>query len=300
MYLQAAWQLPHAPDGSPYAAATITSNWVVGIRNVTATATAARPVVCGDSLTTAKEDSTDPNPTNVGWTYCMDSQVDVTSGASDYGIVTSGAHATGAPGSLVSMPFILRSGNVPFTTTPAATRATSTLPGATLAVTPEAVPQPPLNGDSVATVAVGIPANAAPGVCDITFTAAVAGTLLRTGVGTLTVVAPTGGGRTAGGGGARAKRKITTILPKGLPVATARAGGVPVLIGSNVAGPAVVRFQQGPKRRPTVSLRKRTRMKAPGPVKVTFRSRKLVKGPFRITVRVRGKVVKTVNGRLVR
>jgi hypothetical protein len=75
---------------------------------------------------------------------------------------------------------------------------------------------------------------------------------------------------------------------------------VPVLIGSNVAGAAVVRFQQGPKRRPRVSVRKRVRLKAPGPVKVTFRSRKLVKGPFRVTISVAGRAVKTVNGRLVR
>jgi hypothetical protein len=61
-----------------------------------------------------------------------------------------------------------------------------------------------------------------------------------------------------------------------------------------------VRFQQGPRRKPTVSVGKRIRLKVPGPVKVTFRSRKLAKGPYRVTIAVAGKVVKGVSGRLVK
>lgn len=86
---------------------------------------------------------------------------------------------------------------------------------------------------------------------------------------------------------------MTHYLAAGDPVAGERAL-------EPVAGPALVRFQQGPTRRPTVSVGKRVRLKAPGPVKVTFRSKKLVKGPYRVTISAAGKVVKTVNGRLAK
>ena len=62
----------------------------------------------------------------------------------------------------------------------------------------------------------------------------------------------------------------------------------------------MVRLLQGPAKKPKVSVKKRIRLKAPGPVKVTFRSRKLVKGPYRMTISVSGKVVKTVGGRLAK
>jgi hypothetical protein len=105
------------------------------------------------------------------------------------------------------------------------------------------------------------------------------------------------GGR---GGSGKPRRTFATIVPRALTVSAALRNGVPVLIGSNVAGPAVVRFQQGPRRKPTVSLGTRLRLKAPGPVKATFRSRKLTKGPYRVSIAVSGKVVKTITGTLVR
>jgi hypothetical protein len=304
LFVPAGWGLVPGPDGSPSSATSVTATWVAGWRNVIPRAPASRPLACGDSLTTMNPDVPDNGDGNgPGITFCLDSQIDVTSPASDLGVVTSSARASGTPGSLVSMPFVLRSGNLDQSTDVYPVKATSTLPGATIAVTPQALGDPPKNGDVTAIVAVGIPANAAPGVYDVTFTVDLgifgAGTV-RSGTGRLTVVAPPPGGGAAGGGGTRAKRKISAILPKGLPVATARTSGVPVLVGSNIAGPAVVRFLQGPKRKPTVSVGKRVRLKAPGPVKVTFRSRKLVKGPFRVTISVGGKVVKTVGGRLAK
>ncbi|MGE0029207.1 MAG: hypothetical protein AB7O78_09110 [Thermoleophilia bacterium] len=304
LFIPADWRYPAGPDGSPSAATSVTAIWGAGWRNVIPRATASRPVSCGNSPTTFNADVPDNGDGNgPGVTFCLDSQKKVTSTAGDYGVVATGARASGTPGSLVSMPFVLRNGNIDQSTDVHPVKATSTLPGATIAVTPQALADPPKNGLVTAVVAVGIPGNAAPGVYDVTFTVDLgvfgAGTV-RTGTGKLTVVAAPPGGGAGGGGGKPAKRKISTILPKDLSVATALRSGVPVLLGSNVAGPAVVRFQQGPKRRPTVSVGKRIRLKAPGPVKVTFRSRKLVKGPFRITVSIAGKVVKTAGGRLAK
>ncbi len=302
LVVSAEWRLPRGADGAPYAQGTITSDWVVGVRNVTSVATATRPVACGTSLTTANRDVDDAS--SPGFTYCLDSSVSVTSAASDLGVVTTGARATGSPGSLVTMPFILRSGSADGGVTPLSTAATTTLPGASLAGTPAALPQPPKNGDVTALVAVGIPANAAPGVYDVTFTASkgpYGPNFFRSGTGKLTVLASSAGsgGQAGPGGGAAGRRTFATILPRRLTVAAARAAGVPVLLGSSVAGPARVRLRQGPTRKPTVSIGKRVRLKAPGPVKVTFRSRKLAKGPYRVQVLVSGKVVKTVSGRLV-
>ncbi|MGE0029208.1 MAG: hypothetical protein AB7O78_09115 [Thermoleophilia bacterium] len=294
-----AFVLPHAADGSPSTADTLATNWVVGIRNLTSVALPERPVACGDSLTTAVKDF--DHPTQPGFTYCADSQIAMsTPSGFDYGVVATGARASGLPGTVVTMPFILRNGRVG-SFGPIPVRASTTLPGATAAVTPEKL-SPPVLGDASGLVAVGIPAGAAPGTYDVTFTADFGGGVTRVGVGKLTVLPlPAGAGGPAGGGSRTpAKRKLTTILPKGLPIATALASGVPVLLGSNVAGPALVRFQQGPKRKPVVSVGKRIRLKAPGPVKVTFRSRKLVKGPFRVTVSIAGKVVKTAGGRLAK
>ncbi|MGE0029206.1 MAG: hypothetical protein AB7O78_09105 [Thermoleophilia bacterium] len=316
IFVRAVWQLLQGPDGSPYSSGTLTTNWTLGWRNVTTNATAARPVNCGDSLTALKADVPDANDGHgPGVTFCQDATLDMTNQTEDYGVMTpGGGRATGQPGTLVTMPFVLRSGNIaPPASAPFGfpVKVTSTLPGATLAVTPEPLTAPPLNGDATALVAVGIPAGAAPGTYTVTATVDLSrygAGASRAGTTTLTVLAPPRGGSTVGGGGGTtggggrkpSKRKLTTILPKGLPVGTALASGVPVLLGSNVAGPALVRFQQGPRRKPIVSVGKRIRLKAPGPVKVTFRSRKLVKGPFRVSIAVSGKVVKSVSGRLVR
>lgn len=306
-FVGADWKLPYAADGSPFSAGTITSHWVVGMRNVTQVATPDRPVACGDSLTTAFKDVDDANQSSIGFVYCLDSAFDITSGASDLGVVTSGARASGAPGSLVTLPFILRSGGADGGTTPLPVEVSTTLAGATATLPQATIRQPPRNGDTTAVVAVGIPAGAAPGTYGVTFTVDIGGQT-RTGVGSLTVLPPppvtgTGGGAgggAGGGGGTITARKLTAVLLRGLTVADARAGGLPVLLGSTVAGPALVRLQQGPKKKPTVSIGKRIRLKSPGPVKVTFRSRKLVKGPYRISISVAGKVVKTAGGRLVK
>ena len=93
---------------------------------------------------------------------------------------------------------------------------------------------------------------------------------------------------------------MTAVLPKDLPVASAVASGVPVVIGARASRPAIVRLAQGPVRRPRVSVTRRIRLKAPGPVEVTFQSPALVTGPYRVTISVAGKVVRTVGGRLVR
>ncbi|WP_217923803.1 hypothetical protein [Miltoncostaea oceani] len=303
LFVAARWQLPRKADGSPYSIATLTSTWVVGIRNIAGDAPADRAVACGPSLTQAFKDGAGDN----SLVYCLDSQVDVTSASPDYGVVTTGARASGLPGTVATMPFILRNANIePFVFGTIPVSATTTLPGATVEVTPGTL-RPPQNGDGTAFAAVGIPVDARPGTYEVTFTADFGSAFngVRTGVGTLTVLAPPGGGGGAAGGGGTpargpARRTFTTTLPKGLSVANARASGVSVLIGSSAAGPALIRLRQGSVRKPAVSLGKRVRLKAPGPVKVTFRSRRLAKGPFRVTISVAGKVVRTTGGRLVR
>jgi hypothetical protein len=302
LFVASTWQLPRKPDGSPYSEPTLTSTWVVGIRNIAGDAPADRPVACGPSLTQAFKDGAGDN----SFVFCLDSQVSVTSESGDFGVVASGARATTQPGGVATLTFVLRNANVePFVFGTIPVKATTNLPGATIELTPETL-RPPENGDGTSFAVVGIPQNARPGTYEVTFTADFGSAFngVRTGVGTIVVqAAPGGGGGAAGGGGgggAAAARKLTTVLPKGLSVTSARSGGVPVLIGSNAAGPAVVRLQQGPLRKPKVSLTKRVRLKAPGPVKVTFKSRKLARGPYRVTVAVGGKVVKRVSGRLVR
>ncbi|MBJ7453222.1 MAG: hypothetical protein JHC71_14235 [Blastococcus sp.] len=253
------------------------------------------------SLTTFNVDVPDAGDGNgPAVTLCEDQRRSGELVAADYGVVTSGARSSAPAGTVASMPFVLRnSGFTPERFGPATIRATTTLPGATVVPVPGTL-APGKNEDASALVAVGIPAGSAPGVYDVTLTATLKEGTVRTGVGTLTVLAPPPGTGTGGGCGTITARRLTTVLPKGLRVARARADGLPVLLGSTVAGPALVRLQQGPKKKPTVSIGKRIRLKAPGPVKVTFRSRKLAKGPYRISISVAGKVVKTAGGRLVK
>lgn len=298
---------PPGPDGAPVASVDSFVDVAAGVRNVTPAGPAGRPVACGDSAETVHADVPDRGDGNgPAATVCRDAQSSVYFRPMDYGVVTSGARASGPAGTVASMPFVLRnSGARPETFGPVTLRATTTLPGATAVPVPGTL-SPGENEDASALVAVGIPAGTAAGVYDVTLTATLKGGIVRTGVGKLTVSAPTavtgsgGGGGTGTGGTTTTTRRLTTVLPKGLTVASARADGLPVLLGSTVAGPALVRLQQGPKKRPTVSIGKRVRLTAPGPVKVTFRSRKLSKGPYRVTISVAGKVVKTVSGRLVK
>ena len=109
------------------------------------------------------------------------------------------ATASGGPGSLVSLPFTLRYAGTATAAANFGLSATSTLPGATLAVTPGGL-APASNSDSQALVAVGIPAGARAGTYDVTLTAKLANGQTRTRTGKLTVTGAGGGGGTTGGG----------------------------------------------------------------------------------------------------
>ena len=122
-----------------------------------------------------------PSPNDV-FVICEDTLSGGALTTRDLGVLATNATASGAPGSLVSLPFTLRyAGNA----TAAANfglSATSTLPGATLAVTPGGL-APATNSDSQALVAVGIPAGAKAGTYDVTLTAKLASGQTRSRTG---------------------------------------------------------------------------------------------------------------------
>ena len=280
-------KLGQAPDGSPFTT-PLAQDVRVGGRQVNGSNPATRPVACGPSLTTLFDD--DPNPEisleHLIAVICVDSAATVNTNTRDLGVLGGNATGSGGPASLVSLPFTLRYSG---TATAAANfnlSAASTLPNATLAVTPGAL-APATNSDTQALVAVGIPAGAKAGTYDVTLTARLANGQIRTRIGKLTVTGAGGGGGTTGG---NAKLKLTTLLPKGLSVVTARRSGIAVLIGANKTGTARVQLFQGTgrkNRKPKAS--KVVRLKVPGPTRVVLKSKKLKKGAFRIVIRAGGR-----------
>ena len=250
----------------------------MGARAVSASFPATRPVVCGNDLATAFDEDPRATPNDV-FVICEDTLSGGALITRDLGVLAANATASGGPASLVSLPFTLRyAGNATAAANFALT-ATSTLPGATLAVTPGGL-APASNSESQALVAVGIPAGARAGTYDVTLTAKLATGQTRSRTGKLTVTGGGGGGGTTGGG-TNAKLKLTTFLPKGLSAATARESGIAVLIGATKKATARVQLFQGSgrkNRRPKAS--KRVRLRVPGPVQVILKSEKLHDGPL--------------------
>jgi hypothetical protein len=272
------YALQRAPDGAPYTGPFETT-YVVGGRTVTATAPPERPVSCGPSLRTLYDD--DPSPTTDAWNICEDSGGSSSSSTlRDLGIL-SGASATAAQGGLATMPFTVRYVGAPTSQATFRLSASSTLPGALFAVTPATIVPLPGVTTTVAQVGIGVPAGARPGGYDVTLTAVVNGQV-RTSEGTLRVVAAPSGAA-AGTGGAAARLRLTTVLPRRLSVAAARLNGIVVLIGADQAGVARVQLFQGRAKRPKAG--KSVRLKVPGPVRVVLKSAKLRKGPYRIVIR---------------
>ena len=269
--------LQRAPDGGPYTGPFETS-YVVGGRTVTATAPPERPVSCGPSLRTLYDD--DPSPTTDAWNICEDSGGSSASTTlRDLGIL-SGASATAPQGGLATMPFTVRYVGTPTSQATFRLSASSTLPGSLFAVTPATIVPLPGVSTTVARVGIGVPAGARPGSYDVTLTAVLNGQI-RTSVGTLRVVAAPSG-VAAGPGGAAARLRLTTVLPRRLSAAAARRSGIVVLIGADQAGVARVQLFQGRGKRPKAV--KRVRLKAPGPTKVVLRSALLKKGPYRVVI----------------
>jgi hypothetical protein len=271
------YTLEQGADGSPFPG-QLETKILVGGRGVTAASPGSRPVVCGDSLTAVFDE--DPSPANDVYAICKDASVLTGTPANDLGIL-AGARANGAAGGLAVMSFTLRwagpAGPAGFGLT-----AATTLPDATLAVTPgDLTPA----GDSTAAVlvAVRIPAGARAETYDVTLTARLANGQTRTGTGKLTVQPAAGGGGAAGGG--TVKLKLTTILPKGLSAVAARRSGIAVLIGANKGGTARVRLFQGTGRRNRKPKASRgVRLKVPGPTRVVLRSTRLTKGAYRVVI----------------
>ena len=215
---------------------------IVGARGVSGSFPATRPVACGTALATAFDEDPRPTPNDV-FVICEDALSGGALNPRDLGVLATNATASGGPAALVSLPFTLRYAGSATAAANFALTATSTLPGATLAVTPGGL-APASNSDSQALVAVGIPAGAKAGTYDVTLTAKLATGQSRSRTGKLTVTGGGGGGGTTGGG-TTAKLKLTTFLPKGLSAATARESGIAVLIGATKKATARVKLFQG-------------------------------------------------------
>lgn len=276
--------LGQGTDGSPFVG-PLAPTIVLGGRQVTAALLGTRPVVCLDptgNLTKPFVETSSP----LTFATCGDATAAPSTTTRDLGILAAGANASAAPGSLASIPFTLRYAGTATSGANFNLTATSTLAGATLAVTPGGL-APASNSDSQALVAVGIPSGAAPGTYDVVLTAKLANGQTRTRTGKLTV---TGGGGGTTGGGASARLKLTTVLPRGLSVAAALKSGIAVLIGATKSGTARVQLFQGTgrkNRKPKAS--KGVRLRVPGPVRVVLRSQKLKKGPYRVVIRAGGR-----------
>ena len=89
-------------------------------------------------------------------------------------------------------------------------------------------------------MAVGVPANARPGVYEVTLTARLANGQTRTAKGRLTISGVSIEGRTAAG-----RPRLVAILPRGLTATLVRSQGLAVVIGSNRRGVARVQLLQG-------------------------------------------------------
>ncbi len=273
--------LGQGPDGSPFVG-PVSATIVLGGRMVTAPSPGTRSVVCLDpDLTKPFLEGTSPD---VKVATCGDATVAPSTPTRDLGILSAGATASGAPGSLASVPFTLRYAGTATATANFTLAGTTALPNATVAVTPGTL-APASNSDNQALVAVGIPAGARAGAYEVTLTAKLANGQTRTRTGTLTV---TGGGGTTGGGAARLR--LTTILPKRLSVIAARRSGIAVLIGASKGGSARVQLFQGTgKKGKKPKASKTVRLRVPGPVRVVLRSSKLKVGPYRIVIRSDGR-----------
>jgi hypothetical protein len=281
-------KLGQAPDGSPFTP-PLAQDVRLGGREVNTSNPATRPVACGPSLTTLFDD--DPNPEvsleHLVAVICVDAGATTNTATRDLGVLGGNATGSGAPGSLVSVPFTLRYAGTATAGANFNLSATSTLPNANLAVTPGGL-APATNSDTQALVAVGIPAGARAGTYDVTLTAKLANGQTRTRIGKLTVTGGGGGGGTTGG--ATVKLKLTTILPRGLSVVTARKSGIAVLIGANKGGTARVQLFQGTgKKNKKPKASKGVRLRVPGPTRVVLRSQKLKKGAYKVVITAGGR-----------
>ena len=276
--------LGQGPDGSPFVG-PLSATIVLGGRHGDRRLSPARGPWSASSPDITKQfvDGASTRHAKVG--TCGDATVDAPRRPTrDLGILSAGATASGGAGNLASVPFTLRYAGTATATANFTLTATTSLPNATVAVTPGAL-APSSNSDTQALVAVGIPAGAKAGTYDVTLSARLANGQTRTRTGRLTVTG--GGGGTTGGS---TKLKLTTVLPKGLSAVTARTSGIAVLIGSNKTGSARVQLFQGTgKKNKKPKATKGVRLKVPGPTRVVLKSQKLTKGAYRVVITAGGR-----------
>jgi hypothetical protein len=272
-----ALKLGRGAGGGPFPG-SLESDMRLGGRAVHAAAPGSRPVACGPSLTTLHDE--DPSAAVDIYVICSDHSNAATNLIRDLGVL-DGAAGSGPAGGVEIMPFAVR--YVGFAAPPPDFRlaAATTLPGATVAVTPATL-APENNSTSLAQVAVGIPPGARAGKYDVTLTARLANGQMRVGTGTLTVLPGAAVAR-----GPAARLRLTTILPRRLSARVARRKGIVVLIGATRPGVARVQLFQGRGTRPKAT--KRVRLRAPGPVKVVLRSARLRKGRYRVVILADGR-----------
>jgi hypothetical protein len=277
--LKLVYPLIRGADGSPFQG-PVQAEIRNGSRLVTPTAPEARPVTCGSSLTTVNNQDT---------TICADGSAGFGIGTRDLGVLAAAAETT-VQGGLASLSFPIRFAGPASPQADFALSASSTLPGALFAVTPDAY-LPPADGSAQARVAVGVPAGARPGTYDVKLTARLGNGQARSATAKLTVrAAPAAAGGGTGGGATAAtaaRLRLTTILPFRLSAKAARRRGVAVLIGATRAVTARVQLFQGRTRRPKAA--KRVRLRAPGPTKVVLRSAALGKGKYRVVILADGR-----------
>jgi hypothetical protein len=268
-------KLGRGADGGPFGNELLWEDRI-GARAVHAAAPGSRPVVCGPSLTTIHDE--DPSMAVDIYVICTDDGGRLSGGSvRDLGVL-NGASGSGPPGGVEVVPFAVRYAGTGTSAADFRLTAATTLPGATVAVTPATL-VPASNSTHLAQVAVGIPPGARPGRYDVTLTARLANGQTRAGTGTLTVLP----GAAVAGGGPAARLRLTTILPRRLSARIARKRGIAVLIGATKAGLARVQLFQGRGRAPKAT--KRVRPRVPGPIRVVLRSAKLRKGPYGIVIR---------------
>jgi hypothetical protein len=270
--------LRRGADGSPFKG-PVQVEILVGSRLVTPSAPDTRPVTCGGSLSGGNEDST---------TICHDGSGGFGTSTRDFGVLAAAAR-TAVQGELATFTFPLRYAGPASPQADFALTASSTLPGALFAVTPDTY-LPPADGSSEARVAVGLPDGARPGAYKVTLTARLGNGQTRSATGDLTVrAAPraAAAGGAAGGAGPVTRLKLTVILPRHLSARLARRRGIVILIGATKAGPARVQLFQGRVKKPKAS--KRVRLRVPGPIKVVLRSAKLRKGRYRVVILAEGR-----------
>ncbi len=281
--VELAYTLGRGADGTPFKG-PVEGELRLGGRQVTAAFPGSRPVVCGPSLTAVFDE--DASASNEVHLICTDTFATHLDPVRDLGILT-GAAAGGSPGGLAAMAFELRFAGAASPLANFTLTATTTLPGAGVAVTPAGF-APTANGSSQARVAVGIPPGARAGNLrrDADGQAGERPEPAPASAGSRCSGAATGGGA---GTPARlpARLRLTTVLPRGLSAAHARARGIVVLIGANTPGTARVRLFQGRGTKPKAT--RGVRLRVPGPARVVLKSRKLVKGPYRIVITADGR-----------